>query len=67
MPNIRPQLQNDFRKLYQTRFSEQINMFIKDYSSFVIKATNRRTNDKRQKVRLKKEIGIQRKKDKHYW
>jgi hypothetical protein len=67
MPNIRPQLQNDFRKLYQTRFSEQIDMFIKDYSSFVIKATNRRTNDKRQKVRLKKEISIQRKKDKHYW
>jgi hypothetical protein len=67
MPNIRPQLQNDFRKLYQTRFSEQINMFIKDYSSFVIKATNRRTNDKRQKVRLKKEISIQRKKDNRYW
>ena len=57
-------IKQDVTKVF---FSEQINMFIKDYSSFVIKGTNRRTNDKRQKVRLKKEISIQRKKDKHYW
>jgi len=56
-------IKQDVTKVF---FSEQINMFIRDYSSFVIKATNRRTNDKRQKVRLKKEIGRQRKKDKHY-
>jgi hypothetical protein len=56
-------IKQDVTKVF---LSEQINMFIRDYSSFVIKATNRRTKDKRQKERLKKEIGRQRKKDKHY-